>query len=210
MPLGKLKLNLLGQTSFQLAPKTFWWAELISQFFSNLNSSKTFTCPSGKLRTEFTSPIANPLALGYQTLLSLHAAKPKDSPCTPHIFLYIGRIWQRSRLSWVGTLFHSSWNSIHTQNISLIDSILYVWKITIDRNFLFPDNFLLSLYKDLELFDYYLLPWLAVSSLSSICCISVSDHHHMSIRVPCNTKGSIAQYVKKTTCYFALALHWMC
>ena len=80
-------------------------------------------------------------------------AKPQDSPCTPYFFLYIGRIWQRSRLSWVGTLFHSSWNSIHIQNISLIDSILYVCKITINRNFLFTDNFLLSLYKDLELFN---------------------------------------------------------
>ena len=30
----------------------------ISQFFCNMNSSKNFTCPSGKLRTEFTSPTA--------------------------------------------------------------------------------------------------------------------------------------------------------
>ena len=124
-------------------------------------------------------------------------AKPQDSPCKPYFFLYIGRIWQRSRLSWVGPLFHSSWNSIHIQNISLNDSILYVWKITIsDRNFLFSDNFLLSLYKDLELFNNLLL-WLTESSLSSMCCISVSDHHHMSIRVPCNAKGSISQYVQK-------------
>lgn len=124
-------------------------------------------------------------------------AKPQDSPCTPYFFLYIGRIWQRSRLSWVGPLFHSSWNSIHIQNISLNDSILYVWKITIsDRNFLFSDNFLLSLYKDLELFNNLLL-WLTESSLSSMCCISVSDHHHMSIRVPCKAKGSIAKYVRK-------------
>ena len=58
-------------------------------------------------------------------------AKPQDSPCTLYFFLYIGRIWQRSRLSWVEPLFHSCWNSIHIQNISLIDSILYVCKITI-------------------------------------------------------------------------------
>ena len=44
--------------SFQLAPKIFWWAELISQFFCKLNSSKYFTYPSGKLRTKFTSLIA--------------------------------------------------------------------------------------------------------------------------------------------------------
>ena len=55
---GKLKLTLLAQTSFQLAPKGFWRAQLISQFFCNLNSTKDFTCASGKLRTEFTNPIA--------------------------------------------------------------------------------------------------------------------------------------------------------
>ena len=30
----------------------FWWAELISQFFCKMNSSKYFSYPSGKLRTE--------------------------------------------------------------------------------------------------------------------------------------------------------------
>ena len=65
--------NLLAQTSFLLAPKIFWWAELISQFFCKFNSSKYFTCPSGKLRTEFTSPIAKSTSLGHQTLLSFHA-----------------------------------------------------------------------------------------------------------------------------------------
>ena len=33
-------------------------AELISQFFCYSNSSKNITCLSGKLKTEFTSPIA--------------------------------------------------------------------------------------------------------------------------------------------------------
>ena len=37
---------------------------VISQFFRNLNSSKNFTCPSGKLRTEFTSPIARSTSPG--------------------------------------------------------------------------------------------------------------------------------------------------
>ena len=50
--------HLLAQMSFQLAPKAFWWAELISQFFCYLNSSKNITCLLGKLKTEFTSPIA--------------------------------------------------------------------------------------------------------------------------------------------------------
>ena len=39
----------------QLAIQAF---SLISQFFCKLNSSKYFTCPLGKLRTEFTSLIA--------------------------------------------------------------------------------------------------------------------------------------------------------
>ena len=49
---------ILAQTSFQLAPKTFWGAEMTSQFFCNLNSPKNFTCLSGRLRTEFTRLIA--------------------------------------------------------------------------------------------------------------------------------------------------------
>ena len=102
-------------------------------------------------------------------------AKPQDSPCTLYFFLYIGRIWQRSRLTWVGPLFHSSWNSIHIQNISLIDSILYVWKITIliETSCSLITCFYLYT-KILNCLNYYLLPWLAVRSLSSICCISVS------------------------------------
>jgi len=42
------------------------------QFFCNLNSSNNFTCPSGKLGTEFDSPIAKSTTLEYQTLVSLH------------------------------------------------------------------------------------------------------------------------------------------
>ena len=61
-------------TSFQPAPQTFWRAELISQFFSYANSSKDITCPSVKLKTESTRPIAKSLAPGYRTRLSLHTA----------------------------------------------------------------------------------------------------------------------------------------
>ena len=39
-------------------------SRLISQFFCNLNSSKKFTCPSGKLITEFTSQIAKSASPG--------------------------------------------------------------------------------------------------------------------------------------------------
>ena len=37
---------------------------MISEFFHELNSSKYFTCPLGKLRTEFTGPIAKSTSPG--------------------------------------------------------------------------------------------------------------------------------------------------
>ena len=40
------------------SPKNVLMSRLTSQFFCNLNSSKNFTCPLGKLITGFTSPIA--------------------------------------------------------------------------------------------------------------------------------------------------------
>ena len=60
LPFGQAEasINLLAQTSFQLAPKTFWLAELISQLFCYSKSSKNITRPLGKWKTEFTSPIA--------------------------------------------------------------------------------------------------------------------------------------------------------
>ena len=62
---GKLKLAYTNPNVISTNPKTFWWGELISQFFCNLNSSKDFTCPSGKLRTEFiVSPIAKSTSSG--------------------------------------------------------------------------------------------------------------------------------------------------
>ena len=69
---GKLKLTFTSPNVISTSPKNVLISRLISQFFCNLNSSKNFTCLSGKLRTEFTSPIANPLTPGYRTLLSLH------------------------------------------------------------------------------------------------------------------------------------------
>ena len=59
-----LQLAIQAQTSFQVGPQIFWWAELISQFYSKLNSSKYFTCQSGKFKTEFTSPIAKSTSPG--------------------------------------------------------------------------------------------------------------------------------------------------
>ena len=56
---GKLSSPDVSSTS----PKS-WWAVLISQFFCFSNSSTNITCPSGKLKTEFTSPIAKSTSPG--------------------------------------------------------------------------------------------------------------------------------------------------
>ena len=73
--------HVLAQKSLQLSPKAFCWRGLITQFLSNLNSSKNFTSPIlGKLRTEFTSPIANSTSLGYRTLLSSHTESYTRGP----------------------------------------------------------------------------------------------------------------------------------
>ena len=55
---GKLKLTFTRPNIISTSPKNISMSRLISQFFCNLNSSKEFTCPSGKLITEFTSSIA--------------------------------------------------------------------------------------------------------------------------------------------------------
>ena len=52
---GKLKLEFTSPDIISNNPKPFWRAELISQFFCYSNSSKSITCPSGKLITEFTT-----------------------------------------------------------------------------------------------------------------------------------------------------------
>ena len=51
---GKLKLTFISPNIISTNPKNVLMSRLISQFFSNLNSSKNFTCPSRKLITEFT------------------------------------------------------------------------------------------------------------------------------------------------------------
>ena len=60
---GKLT-KYITHMSFQLAPKAFWWTELISQFFCYSNSSKNITCLTGKLKTELTSPITKSTSPG--------------------------------------------------------------------------------------------------------------------------------------------------
>ena len=55
---GQLKLAFTSPDIISSTPKSFWRAELMSQFFCYSNCSKNITCPSGKLKTEFTSPVA--------------------------------------------------------------------------------------------------------------------------------------------------------
>ena len=55
---GKLKLIFTSPNIISTSPKNVLMSRLISKFFSNLNSSKNFTCPSAESITEFTTPIA--------------------------------------------------------------------------------------------------------------------------------------------------------
>ena len=57
---GKLKLTFTSPNIISTSPKNVLMSRLISQFLCNLDSSKNFTCLSGKLIREFTSPIAKP------------------------------------------------------------------------------------------------------------------------------------------------------
>ena len=61
---GKLKLTFSSPNIISTSPRNVLMSRLISQFIRNLDSSKNFTCPSGKLITEFTSPIAKPTSPG--------------------------------------------------------------------------------------------------------------------------------------------------
>ena len=61
---GQLKLTFTSPNIISSSPKNVLMSRLISQFFCNLNSSKNFTCPSGKLITELTSPIAKSTSPG--------------------------------------------------------------------------------------------------------------------------------------------------
>ena len=95
--LGKLKLTFTSQNIISTSPKNISMSRLISQFFCNLNSSKKFTCPSGKLITEFTSSIAKSTSPGLSdttffarrwTYLSPYPVYPNPFP--PKSVLYFG------------------------------------------------------------------------------------------------------------------------
>ena len=61
---GKLKLTFTSPNIISTIPHNVLMSRLISQFFCNLNSSTNVTCPSGKLRTEFTNLIAKSTSPG--------------------------------------------------------------------------------------------------------------------------------------------------
>ena len=55
---GKLELTITSPNIISTSPRNVLMSRLISKFFFNLNSSKDFTCPSGKFIIEFTRPIS--------------------------------------------------------------------------------------------------------------------------------------------------------
>ena len=71
---GKLKLAFTSPDVIQLAPKTFWLAELISQFFCYSNSSKKHLLPVGQVKNRIHLPdskIHQPRAIGHHFLCTL-------------------------------------------------------------------------------------------------------------------------------------------
>ena len=84
LPFGQAKASIYQpRHHFNQAPKAFCRAELISHFFCYSNSSKNITCPSGKLKQISLAQQQNPLAPGYRTLLSLHAAHLQETKQEP-------------------------------------------------------------------------------------------------------------------------------
>ena len=71
--------HLQAKIHFNQPQKLFNKQDCLHNSSVILNSSKNITCPLGKLRAEFISPIAKSTSpMGYQTLLSLHTG---STPC---------------------------------------------------------------------------------------------------------------------------------
>ena len=80
---GKLKLTFTSPNIISTSPKNVLMSRLISQFFCNLYSSKNFTCPSGKLITEFTRPIAKSSSPGLSDTTFFACCARIDAGQTP-------------------------------------------------------------------------------------------------------------------------------
>ena len=134
--------HLLSQTSFELAPKAFWRAEMISQFFFNLNSSKSITCPSDKLRTEFTTRKAKSTrAIGHyflcnyfewtinkifsETVLYCMLTFALDSATFSWLLLFITKYRASSKKSSTSTLFFCLDDALAT--------LLLMWRLSVDE-----------------------------------------------------------------------------
>ena len=72
-------------------------SRLISQFFCNLNSSKNFICPTGKLITEFTSPIAKSTSPGLSDTAFF-------ARC---LYVLVNQSWENFQLDHLADLFHA-------------------------------------------------------------------------------------------------------
>ena len=85
-------------------------SRLISQFFGNLNSSKNFTCPSGKLRTEFSSPTAKSTSPGLSdSTFFAHWSETVN----PSLNLYLDRnddsVWLGETGNYTTNLYLDKW-----------------------------------------------------------------------------------------------------
>ena len=70
--------HVLAQKSFQLDQKKLRMSiEALIAGLLLFEFPRKFHLPAEQSRTEFRNPIANPLATGYRTLLSLHTAGPE-------------------------------------------------------------------------------------------------------------------------------------
>ena len=91
---GKLRLAYTSPNVISTSPKTFWWAELLSQFFCNLNSSKNFTCLS------VTSKIAksnSPVACKQALLFGRVKQVLRERSCVLSRFTSLAQIGERAR-----------------------------------------------------------------------------------------------------------------
>ena len=70
---GKLKLAYTSSNVISTSPKNILMSRIDSQCLYNLNSSKNFTCPSGKLRTKLTNPVEKFTSPGLSESTSLQA-----------------------------------------------------------------------------------------------------------------------------------------
>ena len=103
----------------QLAQKTFWWVELISQFFCNLNFSKKLTYPLGKLRAKFTRLWQSDTTFFAGTVMSPIAATFYQPWIIP-IILY------NSLILLVTEIGFNRWFSVHYRIIITFTKIYFV------------------------------------------------------------------------------------